>query len=97
MDEEKWVKSMYGEVEPREKNINRVLAGLKANGSMGLQMHMPSVTPGSGSDKYVQALEMKIKLLDDQIRKLTRQNNNLANSYNKVMDRVNAITKKLDL
>lgn len=92
-----WVSDMYGSaVDDPEKNINRVLGGLKAAGAMnGPMMPMQGNANGYASARYVAALEIKIKVMDQQLRKLTNQNNKLAASQNKIIDRVNDLARKL--
>lgn len=94
-----WVASMYGAPVPREKNINRVVAGLRAHMNdpqpIGFQPAAPGVPmQGGASERYVQALEMQIQHLARQVKQLHNQYNKLTRSYNNMSDRVNALTRQ---
>ena len=93
-EDSNWVSDMYGAVDDQEKNINRVLGGLKRSSMMGSPM-MPGMG-GQVSPRYVEALETKIRIMDQQLRKLTNQNNRLAQSQNKIIDRINELSRKFN-
>ena len=91
-----WVASMYGAPPEREKNINRVVAGLRASGAPDLIPPFGSQPPqaGGASQRYVQALEMQIQHMQKQLKQLHNQYNKITQSQNKLVDRINALTGK---
>jgi len=91
-----WVSDMYGAPVEREKNINRVVAGLRASGAPDLIPAFGSRPPQGGgvSERYVQALEMQIQHMQKQLRQLHNQYNKVTQSQNKLIDRINALTGK---
>ncbi len=95
VEPEAWVASMYGAPIPREKNINRVVAGLRAH--MGAPQPIgfqPMPNAGGGvSERYVQALEMQIQALAKQVRQLHNQYNKLTKSHNVALDRINNLAR----
>lgn len=93
-----WVASMYGAPVPREKNINRVVAGLRAHMNtspqpIGFQPASPGVV-GGASERYVQALELQIQSLARQVKQLHNQYNKLTKSHNIALDRINNLARQ---
>lgn len=91
-----WVADMYGQPSPKvpkEKNINRVVAGLRAHMGNSNGPHGPQET--GASDRYVRALEAQIQSLARQVKQLHSQYNRLTKSHNSALDRINNLASKL--
>lgn len=91
-----WVASMYGAPIPREKNINRVVAGLRTHMNTPQPIGFQPASPGVGgaSERYVQALELQIQHLAKQVKQLHTQYNKLTKAHNLVLDRVNNLARQ---
>lgn len=93
VEDASWVADMYGDLKqpPKEKNINRVVAGLKAHSSP-----LIGGTPGNSEInlKYLQALEQQVQMVARQLKQLHNQYNKLTRSQNFIIDEINTIKNK---